>query len=164
MTKKVQTVKKLPKIVGRREVVDPKTKEPRYVDVVKMTDADFNFEKIWLTHLLTALDMIGNKKVELLSFMLSNRDYDNRVFGTQRAIAKATGLSLHTVSSTLKALESADALKRVQSGLYQLNPDLVFKGGHSARMSVLLEYSKIDEQMDLFEPEDAEPERLREVG
>lgn len=148
--------KKLSKVIGKEEYINSRTGHVEEFDVVNFTDADFNFEKIWMGHLLDALNCVGNKKVDLLSYMLKNRDSQNRIIGTQRSIAEEMNISSQTVNRTIKALEKANAIRKISSSVYQLNPDLIFKGGHNRRMRILLDYKKLpvkqeEEQQDLFD-------------
>jgi len=101
---------------------------------------DINFDKIWLSTVMEALEQVGNKKMKVASYILNNRDKaTNYLIKTQREIAEECSVSLQTVSSTLKALESADMLVG-KSGVYQINPDKIAKGGHNKRMAILRIY------------------------
>lgn len=61
---------------------------------------------------------------------------------TQRAIAEASGMSLDTVSKTIRALCEGNPafLQKINSGAYRVNPEVIFKGSHSNRMGVCYEY------------------------
>lgn len=59
---------------------------------------------------------------------------------TQRQIADKTGIARGTITTTLKALIDSNFLIMRQAGVYQVNPDVLFKGGKNARMNVLLQY------------------------
>lgn len=48
--------------------------------------------------------------------------------------------SLDTVKRTVAALIESDFLVRYNIGVYQVNPDVIFKGGKMNRLNVLLEY------------------------
>lgn len=101
---------------------------------------DVNFDKIWLAEVMSALEEVGNKKIKVANFILNNRDKStNFLIKTQREIAKDCGVSLQTVSSTIKALERADLLC-CKSGIYQVNPDRIAYGGHPKRMAILRLY------------------------
>lgn len=143
MKGKAKTKKQL--TIGKQEYVNTNTGQVETFNVITERDSDFNFEKIWLSHLLEALDMIGNKKIHVLNYLLKNRDTKNQVIATQRKIAKDLGIALKTVQSTMKTLQSSNAIKQVQQGVYMLNPDIVFKGGNKKRMNILLKYEQIEE-------------------
>lgn len=103
---------------------------------------DINFDKIWLSSVLEALEQVGNKKIKVANYILNNRDKTtNYLIKTQREIAEECGVSLQTVSSTLKALEKADMLIG-KSGVYQVNPERIARGKHNKRMAILRIYQQ----------------------
>lgn len=103
---------------------------------------DFNFDKVWLGAVFEALEQGGNKKMKVASYILNSRDKStNYLIKTQREIAEECGVSLQTVSSTLKALEKADLLVG-KSGVYQVNPEKIAKGKHNKRMTILRIYNQ----------------------
>ena len=59
---------------------------------------------------------------------------------TQRKIAEKSGISIGTIISTMKALQEGNFLTKINSGAYQVNPDIIFKGGKNDRMNILLQY------------------------
>lgn len=128
--------------VGKAKYINELTGELEEFNVIEEADQDFNFDKIWLGHLLNSLDLIGNKKIKVLNWLLKNKDANNQIVGTQRFISEEAGVSLPIVNQTLKTLISVNALKLKQTGVYILNPELMFKGGHSKRMNILLKYTQ----------------------
>lgn len=115
-------------------------------------ETDINFDKIWLASVMDALEQIGNKKFSVAQYILKNRDKStNYLIQTQREIAENCGVSLQTVSTTLRALETADLIVG-KSGIYQVNPDKIAYGGNKKRMAILRVYrqnknSKIDKEI-----------------
>lgn len=128
--------------IGKAEYINQKTGEIEQFNVIEEHDQDFNFQKIWLGHLLESLDVLGNAKIKVLNYLLANKNSDNQIIGTQRAIAKGVGVSLPVVNETLKKLKEVNAVKQVQTGVLMLNPEIVFQGKHSKRMNILLKYTK----------------------
>lgn len=103
---------------------------------------DINFDKIWLSSVMEALEQVGNKKIKVANYILNNRDKStNYLIKTQREIAEECEVSLQTVSSTLKALEQADMIIG-KSGVYQINPDKIARGKHNKRMAILRIYQQ----------------------
>lgn len=129
--------------VGMMDAVDPKTGELMRVPRMEVKAVDFNFNKIWLGHLLDCLEVIGNKKIQIMSWLLENRnEKDNYIYATHRMIADETNTSLPTVTETLTLMQKQDVLQKLRNGVYQLNPDLVFMGQNNNRMDILLSYQK----------------------
>lgn len=138
--KQQKTTKRMP-VWHKEEVVDPKTGElvDRYNFEIEERDA--NFHKIWLWHIAAVLDLIGNQKIKILSYILENTNSDNMFIGTQRIIAEETESSLDTVVITMKMLVQADILQKKHAGAYFINPNVVFKGGSNRRMDILYQYN-----------------------
>ena len=42
----------------------------------------------------------------------------------------------------MKTLMDSNFLTQIQSGVYQVNPDIIFKGGKTDRLNVLIQYNK----------------------
>ena len=102
--------------IGKAEYINKKTGEIEQFNVIEEHDQDFNFQKIWLGHLLDALEMVGNKKMQVISWLLENRDKKtNEVIATQQEIIEATGLSKKTVAETFKALQEAEVLSKIRN-------------------------------------------------
>ena len=130
--------------IGKMDITDAETGEIRSVNKMEIKSVDFNWNKIWLGHLLDVLDVIGNKKIAVMNWLLENRNpKNNEVSTTQRIVSDTMNVSLQTVSDTFKALQDANALKKVRNGLYLLNPDIIWVGGNDDRMDILLTYKKI---------------------
>ena len=135
-----KTTRRKMKIVGKQAYIDQETGEMNEVQVIDIEERDANFHKIWLSHILNSIDLIGNQKTKLAFWILDNIDSENQLIMTQRKIAKNSGISLYTVSETLKVLMDSNFLQKINSGAYRVNPNVLWKGGKSARMNVLFKY------------------------
>src|SRR5699024_9523363 len=121
---------------------DASTGEKETMQVTNIEERDANFHKIWLGHMLESLDMIGNQKKRVAMFIMENINKENELIMTYRVIAEKTNTSLQTGSETMKALQEINLLSKKRNGYYRVNPDVMFKGGRTDRMNVLLLYSK----------------------
>ena len=135
--------KKKEVIVNQKGLIDPDTGEliPTITQIVP-EDRDFNFTKVWLRHMIEALDEISNQKLKLAFWIIEHLDKENKLVMTQRAIAEKSGISLSTVALTMKTLQKQDFLRKINSGAYIVNPNMLFKGKKNARMAVLFDYSE----------------------
>lgn len=145
MKKKKQTQGKKQVRIGRERYINEATGEVQEFDVIEQTDKDFNFDKLWLGHILNSLDIIGNKKIKVLNWLLENKNNQNQILGTQREIAEKTNVSTPVVTETMGMLIQTNLLKKVRNGLYMLNPDVLFKGGNKQRLNILMKYRQISE-------------------
>ncbi len=131
---------------GARRLKDLTTGRIIETDEIDIKGTDINFEKVWIAHILMALEEIGNKKIKVLEILIKNRDSGNKVLLTQRQIARLSKASLVTVNITMKALLRAKFIKRMGSGVYQISPNVMFKGSHDRRMYMLLKYQREDKK------------------
>lgn len=109
-------------------------------------DVDIGFEKLWVGHILDAVQEVGNAKMQVLFWLIRNKDKNNMVRGTVRQIAETLGVSKTTVSALMTALRKANVVQLEYGGRWMLNPSVVFKGGHSRRMNVLIRYQAMEQQ------------------
>ena len=142
--KRSMTTSKKQKFVGTKILIDPETNEPYPMQLNVIEDRDFNFHKVWLQHLVNSLDGISNQRLRLAFWIIDNLDKENQLVMTQRAIAAGSGMSLNTVTRTMKALQEGDPpfLQKINSGAYRVNPDVIWKGSYSNRMGVIYKYKE----------------------
>ncbi len=76
------------------------------------------------------------KSVEILSYILKNKDINNMIHGTQRELAEKSGVSLSVVSKTLKALQDKELVKAVRSGCYLVSPKVMRNGSQKAGVMI----------------------------
>lgn len=129
-------------VVGVDEYVNRRTGEVEEFDVIRVQQADWNFEKLWLFRLLDLLDLAGGAKIQVIAWMLENRDRENRVIATQAKIADGSGVSRRTVNRLLIEMVNEGFISCPQSGVYRLDPTLIWKGPHSQRMNILMCFEK----------------------
>lgn len=140
MTRKQLTTRKKVKVIGTETYIKQDTGEIKDMQVVSLEDRDFNFHKVWLQHILNSIDLIGNQKTKLAFWIVEHLNKENQLTMTQRQIAKKSGISIDTVRLTMKALIETNFLVKQNMGVYFVNPDVLFKGGKTDRMNILLEY------------------------
>lgn len=129
MSKKKGSTAKKSRVIGTQTYINRDTGELIDMNVIESQDTDFNFEKIWFSHILQALDCLGSKKINVVTWLLENKDNKNIIISTQRKIAESCNVSVQTVTDVMKILMKADVIKMEQQGVYMLNPEVVFKGG-----------------------------------
>jgi len=140
--------KKKQYIVGRQDYINALTGEIVSCTVIeKEVNNDFNFHKIWLNDLMSILDLLGGKKLEILKYLLSKMsNVDNTIIARYDDIMQDLKVSRQTVSNTLKILREANFIKKVANGVYMVNPDIIIKGSGSKKDALMVKYIKIDEQ------------------
>ena len=140
----VKTTSKKQKLVGIQEYIEPITGNIIPMVVTSVEDRDFNFHKMWLNNLIMSLDEITNRKMELAFWIIENLNKENQLIMTQRKIAEKSGISYKTVCDTMRLLQQGEIpfLIKMNSGAYQVNPNVIFKGSHKNRMGIVFDYSQ----------------------
>ena len=136
------------KIYGEKELIDPATGEViKTTYIVKKYQGDFNFHKVWLADLLNVLEVVGNKKLKVIRWILSNiNNKTNQIIGTHQKISEKIGVSRVVVSQTFKLLQDADFLVKEQNGVYKINPLILVQGDNKKRQSILVEYKELKDE------------------
>jgi len=130
---------KTPQYQGVKTFVDKETGEEVTLDMIyKPLDSldRKGWRRVILSDLLTIIDEIGNKKIKVLEFLIDNMNGSNEIDLTQREVAKATGISLQTISSTFKALTEANLIKK-HKRKYVLNTRIVSAYGNKKKNQLL---------------------------
>lgn len=135
-----KTTKKI-KVIGTQKYINADSGELEDFQVFNVEERDFNFHKIWLSHVINSLNLIGNQKTKLAFWIIDNLDKENKLTMTYRQISEKSGISYQTVSRTMKSLIESDFLQQINQGAYRINPDMIFKGTRNGRLNVLYQYN-----------------------
>ncbi len=141
-----KTTRKTVKVIGNQTYINKETGEVVDVQAINIEVGNADFNKIWLYYIAESLDLISNRKTQVLFHIMDNLNAENLYFGSQRAISERTGVSGPTVSATLKALQQINFISIRQNGVYAVNPNMIFKGGKEKQekhMNVMIEYTEI---------------------
>ena len=161
MSKKLKQVSKFAdvgdfKLTGTEKWVNQKTGEVKTNLTAEIDASDFketrpNFMICVLSYILKLTDLVGNKKMQVVNYILNNMskkgDYSNTLLITQRELAKKSDVSLQTVSVTLKELEKANIIKK-RTGAIMLHPDLAMVGDGGKRKGLLIQFKNFGNDED----------------
>lgn len=142
---KQQTQRKT-KVVGTQQYINANTGEVQEMQVTTVEERDFNFHKVWMKNFINTLEIVGNQKTKLCFWIIDNLNKENQLCMTYRQIAEKANMSLDTVRVTMKLLLESDFLRRVNTGCYVVNPDVLFKGTRNGRLNVLTIYNDAEKQ------------------
>ena len=148
MSRKQITTRKKVKVIGTETYIKQATGELKEMQLIDIEERDFNFHKVWLQHILNSIDLIGNQKTKLSFWIIEHLNKENQLTMTQRQIAQKSGISIDTVRLTMKALMDSNFLIKQNMGVYMINPDVVFKGGKTDRLNILIQYHDIEREND----------------
>ena len=143
--KQQNTTKKV-KVIGNQQYINFNTGEIEDFQVTSVEERDFNFTKVWMKNFISTLDLVGNQKTKLAFWIIENLNKENQLTMTYRQISEKTNISLETVRKTMTILLEVNFLKRINQGVYQVNPDILFKGNKNTRLNLLTQYNNLDNQ------------------
>mgnify|MGYP000065293347 FL=1 len=133
----------------KRNLIDQDTGELVTVDqITKRVYGTKNFWKCYLMDFLTVLGIIDNKQLDIFVYICENTNSSTNLFiGTYTKIAKDVGVSRPTISAIMKKLQEVNFIRKVQSGVWFVNPNILMKGNDQKRQ-ILLSYYESDEPVE----------------
>ena len=69
---------------GQRKLIDTETGEILHTQVVTKSSGDSGFHKIWLAEILDLMEEVGNAKIKVLMWLLSEADSQNQILATYK--------------------------------------------------------------------------------
>lgn len=149
--KSLEYISQTQTLVGqkKRELIDRETGEVIWVDqITKRTYGTKNFWKCYLIDFLSVLGIIDSKQLDVFIYIVENTNPSNNTFiGTYAKIAKDVGVCRQTIAAIMKKLQENNFVKKVQNGVWLVNPNIIMKGNDSKRQ-ILLSYYESDEPID----------------
>ena len=138
--KSLEYISQTQTLVGqkKRELLDRETGEIIWVDqITKRTYGTKNFWKCYLIDFLSVLGIIDSKQLDIFIYIVENTQQANNTFiGTYSKIAKDVGVCRQTIASIMKKLQDNGFIKKVQNGVWLVNPNILMKGNDTKRQFV----------------------------
>ena len=133
----------------KRELLDVETGEQIFVDqITKRVYGTKHFWKVYLMDFLMVLGIIDSKQVDVFIYIAENTDPNKNIFiGTYRKIADELGVSQPTIARMFRKLQDNNFIKKVQNGVWLVNPNILMKGNDRKRQ-ILLSYFDSEEPID----------------
>ena len=97
------------------------------------------FEITYTAELLGLMEELGNKKINVLTWLLDHKDGNNCINTSVRDIAKKLKVSPTTVQGTMKVLKEAGLLTQ-QGSVYMISPHLIVKGSQAREAYLMRKY------------------------
>ena len=111
-------------------------------DVVVKEIPRVGFAITYLSAIVQMIDGVGNKKMQVVKYILQHMDSNNLLVQTVREIAAGCNCSLQTVNDTLKILEHCGIISR-KVGIVMLSPKLMHKGNAKRERFLLTKFYEI---------------------
>lgn len=140
------------KVTGNQTWVNAQTGETREVleaevDTSKTKTTRPNFAIAVLTKIIRLTDLVGNKKMQVVNYILDHMakhgELANTLVITQKELAEKADVSIKTVSITLNLLDDANIIKK-KTGVIKLHPDVLMVGDGDKRKSLLIDFKNFD--------------------
>lgn len=149
----------------KRELLDVETGEQILVDqITKRAYGTKNFWKCYLMDFLTVLGVFDNKQVDVFIFIAENTNPSNNLFiGTYKKISKEVGCSEPTIAKIMKKLQENNFIKKVQNGVWLVNPNILMKGNDTKRQ-ILLTYYENENPIDEITFSRTQRKRIEEAS
>lgn len=164
--KSMQYISETQTLIGqqKRKLMDAETGELIWVDqITKRTYGTKNFWKCYLMDFLTVLGIIDSRQLDVFIYIAENTNPSNNTFiGTYRKISADVGCSQRTISTIMKKLQANNFIKKVQNGVWLVNPNILMKGNDHKRQ-ILLSYYDSDEPIDELTYSRTQRESIDEV-
>lgn len=122
----------------------PAREENRNVSQKTDYKRDLNFYKVFLKRFIPVLNKIGNKKIKLFAWILEHMTWDNKIPYTFRQLSEKSDISYPVVVRTMKELQEVNFLRKNNSGMYMVNPEVIFKGTYQRRCMVLEQFRGLE--------------------
>lgn len=130
----------------KRELLDTHTGELLHVDqITKRIYGTKQFWKCYLMDFLGVLGVIDSKQLDIFIYIVENTNQNTNTFiGTYKKIAADLDVSSATIAKIMRKLQDNDFVRKVQNGVWLVNPNVLMKGNDTKRQ-ILLSYYESEE-------------------
>jgi len=128
--------------------------------IVPIGEKDTDFCKVY-NHFIDKLSDLSRSERKVFDWCLKNMDYENKVYIlNMRKLANKLGLAYQTVANSLSRLKKRGFLKKVENGLYLVNPAVACKTTVDKKKNILIQFVDKAEYEDLIAKVDKEVENV----
>ena len=124
-------------------LINTKTGEIYEVDMLH-DPKTAKWQKVYAKNLADMLEITGNGQTMVIAYLIKKKDWSNKITATMRVISKDTGISLKTVSRTMKILQDSNYLLKVSNGVWRFSPHVMCNGKASIGAAVIRYYDDVD--------------------
>jgi len=108
--------------------------------IVPIGEKDTDFCKVY-NHFIDKLSDLSRSERKVFDWCLKNMDYENKVYIlNQKKLASILNLSYGTVRNAVSSLTRKGLLKKVENGLYLVNPAVACKTTVDKRKNILIQF------------------------
>lgn len=128
-------------LVGTRQrrLVDEQTGE--VIDVTQTTKLRYgstHFWKCYMKKFLEVMKTLSNKQFTVFIYIIEHtHPSTNQFLGTYDKIVKDTGCCRQTVAVAMKILQKNNFIKKIQNGVWMVNPEILLKGNDAKQFMLM---------------------------
>lgn len=112
--------------------------------IIKKTSRN-GFSITYLSAIINLIEVLGNKKMQVVKYILSNMDKStNTLLTTTRELSEKSNVSRKVVIDTLKILENAQIINR-RTGAIMIHPNLIHKGNEGKHKFLLTRFEEFND-------------------
>ena len=145
MDKSMVYISQTQTLIGTQQRVLEDTQTGECIVVNQITKRVYGtkgFWKCYLENFLSVLDIIESKQLAVFIHIVKNINQSSNQFnGTYKKIAKAVHVSEPTIAQIMNKLQEKNFIKKVQNGVWMVNPDILMKGNDYKRHNLLEKYN-----------------------
>lgn len=119
--------------------------EPIYAPVITTKVPRGKFEIVYSAELFNIMRELGNKKIEVLAYLLDNKDANNQINASNTQLAERIGCSRTTIVEAMKVLAEAGLVRR-ENSVVMVSPSLMIKGNQIREAYLMRKYEEIPEK------------------
>lgn len=129
--------------------------------IVPIGEKDTDFCKVY-NHFIDKLSDLSRSERKVFDWCLKNMDYENKVYIlNQKKLASILNLSYGTVRKAISFLIRKGLLKKVENGLYLVNPAIACKTTVDKRKNILIQFVDKEEYEEFISKINKEVEDVR---
>lgn len=142
------------RIIGSSRWINADTGEVREtLEIEKHIGRDEHFMIAYLGEIINLIDALGNKKMQVVKFILNNMcKANNTLIMTTREISIKAGVGLNTVIDTLKTLENSGIIQR-KTGAIMVSPHLMNNWRKEKEATMMITYKDFAQEQQEPAPE-----------
>ena len=129
------------------EIVNQQTGEVKEVSqfIVPVGDKDSDFCKVYNRYISRISDLSRSER-KVFDWCIANMDYENKVLILNKTkVSSEIGIALKTLYNCLSSLGKKGFLKKLENGLYLVNPAIACKTSVSKKDGILIQFVKEEE-------------------
>lgn len=135
-------------LIGTRplEVVDPATGQVlEMIQTTKLRYGSKHFWKCYLNEFIEVMESLSGKQFDVFLYIVKHtKQSDNKYIGTYEKIIKGSKCSRQIVAKTMKNLQDCDFIRKIQNGVWMVNPYILMKGDGQKQVILRKEYESVN--------------------